>query len=204
MTLFDNRRQGGLYRARDGMIFGVCKGIADHFGFSVFWLRVIVIVAFLLTGIWPVAVLYVLAALIMKPALTTKPASVLTEEQSHPRRLYRSRSGMILGVCKGIAEYFDLSVGWMRILALALLILSGIWPVAILYVLAAFLLKPEPVVPIGSEEAEEFYNSYMTSRSMALRRLKRTFDNLDRRVQHMESIVTGREFDWDRRLHEGS
>ncbi|RJP20411.1 MAG: envelope stress response membrane protein PspC [Candidatus Abyssobacteria bacterium SURF_5] len=135
-----------------------------------------------------------------------KPAPYSAEERParSPRRLYRSRSGMILGVCKGIAEYFDLSVGWTRILALVLLILSGIWPIAILYVLAAFLIKPEPVLPLQTEEAEEFYNSYMNSRTMAVKRLKRTFDNLDRRIQHMESIVTGREFDWERRLREGT
>jgi phage shock protein C len=37
---------------------------------------------------------------------------------------------------------------------------------------------------------------------MALHRLKRTYDNLDRRIQRMESIVTSREYDWDRRLNE--
>ncbi len=198
MSLLTESRRAGLYRARDGMIFGVCKGIADYFGFSVFWFRIVVVAAFLLTGIWPVAVLYALGALLMKP----EPHSA-AEEIRPAKRLYRSRSGMIFGVCKGVAEYFDLSVGWLRILAVVLLLLSGIWPVAILYVLAALLIKPEPLIPIQSEEAEEFYNSYMTSRPMAVNRLKRTFDNLDRRIQHIETIVTGREFDWDRRLQEG-
>jgi phage shock protein C len=44
----------------------------------------------------------------------------------------------------------------------------------------------------------------MGSRAMGLQRLKRTFNNLDRRVQHMESIVTGREFDWERRFRENA
>jgi phage shock protein C len=35
-----------------------------------------------------------------------------------------------------------------------------------------------------------------------LHRLKRTYDNLDRRIQRMEHIVTSREYDWDRRLNE--
>jgi phage shock protein C len=199
MTLLDNERRGGLYRARDGMIFGVCKGIADSFGFSVLWVRIVTVAAFILTGVWPVAVLYILAALLMK----TEPYAPV-QGMRHARRLYRSRSGMLLGVCKGIAEYFDFSVGWTRVLAVALLILSGIWPVAILYALAALLIKPEPVVPLKTEEAEEFYNSYMGSRAMGLQRLKRTFNNLDRRVQHMESIVTGREFDWERRFRENA
>jgi len=116
--------------------------------------------------------------------------------------LYRSRSGKILGVCKGLAEYFDFSVFWMRVIALALLVFSGIWPMVVLYFVAALLMKPEPVLPLETEGEQEFYNSYASSRRMALHRLKRTYDNLDRRIQRIESIVTSREYDWERRLNE--
>ncbi len=116
--------------------------------------------------------------------------------------LYRSRSGKILGVCKGLAEYFDLSVKGTRIIAVVLLISSGIWPMVVVYFLAALLMKPEPVLPLETEGEQEFYNSYTSSRRMALHRLKRTYDNLDRRIQRMEHIVTSREYDWDRRLNE--
>ena len=116
--------------------------------------------------------------------------------------LYRSRSGKILGVCKGLADYFDFSVSGMRVIALALLIFSGVWPMIIVYFVAALLMKPEPVLPLNTEEEQEFYNSYASSRRMALHRLKRTYDNLDRRIQRIESIVTSREYDWDRRLNE--
>lgn len=57
----------GLYRSRGGILFGVCKGLADYFDLSVFWTRVLVTVAFVMTGLWPVGVLYLLAALLMKP-----------------------------------------------------------------------------------------------------------------------------------------
>jgi len=115
--------------------------------------------------------------------------------------MYRSRTGLILGVCKGFARYFDFSVFWMRAITVALLLFSGIWPMVIVYVVAAVLMKLEPVVPLETEEEQEFYNSYTTSRSMALRRLKRIYDNLDRRIQRMESIVTAREYDWERRFN---
>jgi phage shock protein C len=115
---------------------------------------------------------------------------------------YRSRSGMILGVCKGLAEYFDFSLFGMRVLAGILLVFSGVWPIIVLYFLAALLMKPEPVLPLKTEGEQEFYNSYASSRRMALHRLKRTYDNLDRRIQRIESIVTSREYDWDRRLNE--
>jgi phage shock protein C len=36
---------------------------------------------------------------------------------------------------------------------------------------------------------------------MATQRLKRMFDNLDRRIRRMEDTVTARDYDWDRRLN---
>jgi len=115
--------------------------------------------------------------------------------------LYRSRQGVILGVCKGIAQYFDFSVLWTRAIAIILLLVTGFWPITILYFIAALLMKPEPVVPIQSSEDEEFYDSYIHSRKRAIDRLRRRFDHLDRRIQRMEHTVTSREFDWEKRLN---
>ena len=115
--------------------------------------------------------------------------------------LYRSRTGMLLGVCKGLGEFLDVSVFWMRVIAVGLLLLSGVWPLVGLYFVAALLMKSEPVLFPETEEEQEFYNSYASSRRMALHRLKRTYDNLDRRIRRIEDIVTSREYDWDRRFN---
>lgn len=115
---------------------------------------------------------------------------------------YRSRSGLILGVCRGLGDYFDISVLGIRAVAVGLLIFTGIWPVVGLYLLAAFLMKPEPVVPFRGVEDQEFYQSYTTSRPMAVQRLKRTYENLDRRLRRMEDLVTSRERDWESRLNQ--
>ena len=123
-------------------------------------------------------------------------------EDGYRKGLYRSRNGVIFGVCRGLAEYLDISVFWTRIVAICVLIFTGLWPVLGIYFIAALLMKPEPVLPLKTEEDEEFYQSFTSSRRMALHRLKRTFDNLDRRIQRMESIVTARDFDWDHRLSE--
>lgn len=117
------------------------------------------------------------------------------------RGLYRSRQGAIFGVCRGIAEYFDFSVTWTRFLAVFLLLVTGIWPVAGLYFIAALIMKPEPVIPIGSEDEQEFYNSYTYSRHHAVGRLKRRFEKLERRIRRMEDIVTSKEFDWEQRMN---
>jgi phage shock protein C len=115
--------------------------------------------------------------------------------------LYRSRNGIILGVCRGIADYFDFSVFWARVITLVLLFLTGFWPVMILYFVAALLMKPEPVIPIETDEEQEFYDSYVHSHRGAADRLKRRYENLERRIRRMEDHVTGREFEWENKLN---
>ena len=118
--------------------------------------------------------------------------------------MYRSRSGMILGVCKGLAEYFDLSVFWVRIVTLILFLITGFWPTGILYFVAAFIMKPEPVIPIENDDEQEFYESYVRSKQMAMDRIKRRYENLERRIERMEHTVTRPEFDWEKRLNSES
>ena len=113
---------------------------------------------------------------------------------------YRSRNGLFFGVCRGLADYFDFSAFWMRAICVAAFLLSGFFPVVIAYIMAALLMRLEPVLPLENDRDAEFYNSYSTSRPMALSRLKHTFDSLDRRIQRIESAVTARDYDWDERL----
>lgn len=115
--------------------------------------------------------------------------------------LYRSRNGILLGVCRGIAEYFNFSVFWTRAIVVALFFFSGFWPVMVLYFVAALLMKPEPVILIETDDQQEFYDSYLYSKKRAVDRLKRRYDSLERRIQRMEHTVTTKEFDWNRRLN---
>lgn len=138
----------------------------------------------------------------------------MSKQHGYPRRdtrathdhtqcgLYRARRGMLFGVCAGLADRFNLSVFWTRAIVLIGFIFTGFWPVGVAYLLAALLMKPAPVVAFDSVDDAEFYNSYAGSRSMAMSRVKRTYDGLDRRIQRMESIVTGKDYDWDRRMNE--
>lgn len=114
--------------------------------------------------------------------------------------LYRSRSGVLLGVCRGLADYFDMSVFMVRAVVVVAFIITGVWPVGILYLVAAVLMKPEPVVPVTNDDEREFYDSYADSRSNALARVKRKFDNLDRRIRRMEDVVTSKDFEWEQKL----
>ena len=118
----------------------------------------------------------------------------------HKGTLYRSRDGVILGVCRGVADYFNLRVFWVRVILLTLFLVSGIWPMVFIYFMASLLMKPEPIRPLENEAEKEFYDSYTYSRARAAGRLKRRFQNLDRRIRRMEDTVTAREFDWERKF----
>lgn len=123
------------------------------------------------------------------------------------RRLYRSRRGMILGVCRGLADYFDVSVLGIRITAVILFIFTGFWPIGAIYLLAAFMMKPQSrrtERPRESGQYRERYEPFNETKSAALGQLKRTSDSLNQRIQNMEDIVVSREQDWDRRFKESA
>ena len=120
----------------------------------------------------------------------------------HLRRgLYRSRQGAFLGVCRGLAEYFDFSVTWIRIFMVLILVATGIWPILGVYLVAALIMKPEPLRPFQSADEREFYDSYTTSRESAAQRIRRRYTSLERRLRRLEDTVTSREFDWDQRMN---
>ncbi len=115
---------------------------------------------------------------------------------------YRSRNGVFFGVCRGLAEYFDFSVTGLRVIFILATLFTGLWPVIAGYALAALLMRVEPALPLDNDAETEFFNSYSTSREMALLRLKRSFENLDRRIQRIEATVTTRDYQWEQRLND--
>lgn len=116
--------------------------------------------------------------------------------------LYRARNGVFLGVCKGVARHFDLPVNLLRAVVLILFFVTGLWPVGLLYIIAAMVMRVEPAVPFGNDDERTFYDAYSSSRTGALQRMKRSFDNLDRRLRRMEDVVTSRDFEWQRRMRD--
>jgi phage shock protein C len=57
--------------------------------------------------------------------------------------LYRSNNGIFFGVCSGFADYFGFSVLWIRIITLAAMVITGLWPIIGLYFLAVLLMRQE-------------------------------------------------------------
>ncbi|MBC8441281.1 MAG: envelope stress response membrane protein PspC [Deltaproteobacteria bacterium] len=110
--------------------------------------------------------------------------------------IYRSRRGIFMGVCRGLAEYFNFSVFWLRTITLVLFLFTGFWPVGVMYIVAGLIVKMEPVSPLRDESDQEFYDTYTHSKQSAVQRIKRKLENIERRIQRMEHTVTSREFDW--------
>ena len=119
------------------------------------------------------------------------------------RPLYRSRDRAIFGVCAGVAEYFDLSVQWLRMLTFFVFVFTGFVPTAIVYMVIALVLKPSPVEGYGMGSSYSGPRTGPSSKSQALQRLKDKLEGLEQRTRRMESVVTDREFDWERRFRAG-
>ncbi|MCF7953162.1 MAG: PspC domain-containing protein [Spirochaetales bacterium] len=60
------------------------------------------------------------------------------------KKLFRSRDGVIWGVCRGLAEWMDVPVGAMRLIWLAVFVFSGFFPIVAVYAIAALLMPVEP------------------------------------------------------------
>ena len=114
--------------------------------------------------------------------------------------IYRSRNGLLFGVCRGIAEYFDFSVFWIRAIAIILFIFTGFWPLIGIYLLAALLMKSDPAM---GADAGSRHNSGRRCRYTgrhASERLKRKWKHLEKRIRRMEDKVTSRDYDWNSRF----
>jgi phage shock protein PspC (stress-responsive transcriptional regulator) len=115
-------------KARDGAIFGVCKGLARTLEipvglFRVFW---VLSILFLGAGIG----LYILLAV-----------SLPSED-----KLDRALEPMFLGVCSKIAVRTELEIGIVRFLALALLLLS-LGATFVGYIILYFVLDEKAASP---------------------------------------------------------
>ncbi len=118
------------------------------------------------------------------------------------RKLYRSRDGVLFGVCRGIADYFDLSLFWIRVGFLVAFAITFFFPTGLIYLVLALLMKPAPAeAPRSTIEDSPFDAEYYGARKLGLRQLKTKFSNLESRIRRMESHVTDRAYDWEKRLN---
>jgi len=110
------------------------------------------------------------------------------------RRLYRNpRRGWIAGVCAGIADYFGVSAGLVRLLMVISLIAFTL-PTFAAYVIAALVLERRPENLQASREEEAFWRSVRLEPSRTAHDLTRKFQDMERRLRAAEAKVTSSEF----------
>ena len=73
------------------------------------------------------------------------------------RGFYRDREhGWVFGVCAGIADRYNLNVGIIAVISLALMF----WLTAATYLALTLLIREKPLVYSGSRNEYEFWRSY--------------------------------------------
>lgn len=109
-------------------------------------------------------------------------------------KLYKSRNGMIFGVCQGIADWKGINAGYIRLSFVLLTIFTGFFPFGLLYLIAAFVLPLEPAY----RERNSYRRSYVKKGFYDLRQ---EFEDLAAKFNGMDKDSTNRERDWDSRFH---
>jgi len=70
---------------------------------------------------------------------------------------YRSRRGFIFGVCQGLADWRQMSVGMLRLILVLLFVFTGAVIVTIAYLALAIFLPPEPRDDVDPEWKKRFF-----------------------------------------------
>lgn len=137
-----------LYRSRSKkMIGGVCGGLGDYFKIDPTLIRLLVFVVCMFTAIFPIAIAYIIAWLII-------PEAPKGFKSVHYKKLYRSeKSKYFSGFCGGLAEYFRLDPSLVRIVYVAVMILTAGIPLLVTYIFGSIItpLKPSKDEPIEIE-----------------------------------------------------
>lgn len=63
----------------------------------------------------------------------------------HQKKLFRSEKNRVFaGICGGLGEYFNVDPVAIRLVWLLIVIFSGVFPGVIAYIIAIFIIPPEP------------------------------------------------------------
>lgn len=129
-----------LYRSKKGkVILGVCKGMGDYFRIDPFFIRLLALFLAMVTGGFPAIIAYFVCAIII-------PEAPKNHHVKPYKKLYRSQKDYkIAGLCGGLAETFGWDPTWVRIIYSVLLILSGVFPLLIGYIIGWISIPKKPL-----------------------------------------------------------
>ncbi len=114
------------------------------------------------------------------------------------KKLYRSPRGKVFGVATGLAEWRDLNPDMVRLIIFLVVLSTGVFPGALIYLAAALIIPMNP----GSQTFEGEYYKPRTDRQDD-EDLQAEYDRLKKKVEKMENDMFNKERDWDDRFHKG-
>lgn len=110
-----------------------------------------------------------------------------------PMRVYRDPSRRVLaGICVGIADYLGVGPLMVRLAAMLGLLLFTV-PTAVAYVTLALVLPRRPARLYATRADEEFWRGMQSDPGGTLQSLRLRFRDMERRIRHMETLVTSEE-----------
>lgn len=69
------------------------------------------------------------------------------------KKLYRSESDKVFaGICGGLGEYFDVDSVILRLIWLLVVVMTGIFPGVIVYIVAIFVIPKKPTATVVKDE----------------------------------------------------
>lgn len=123
------------------------------------------------------------------------------------------REGWLSGVCVGLAEFFDWNVKLVRVVFVAAFIISGFFPVGLIYLVLWYLMDDADTAPTPRAERPRYREASAgaySSRSYGSRSysapprssedVKARFTRLEERLRNMEACVTSEDFELRREL----
>ena len=109
------------------------------------------------------------------------------------------RDGWIAGVCAGLAEFFDWNAKLIRVVFVAAFIISGFFPVGVIYLVLWYLMDEAEPTParstFGAADGAAPFRAPPTADEVKAR-----FSRLEERLRNMEACVNSDEFELRREL----
>ena len=103
-------------------------------------------------------------------------------------RFYRDKvNGKILGVCAGIADYTGVDVLWVRLGAIAL-VLMGVGLVVPAYFIAGVFASTKPAHLYVDSGEQKFWQRVRQSPGRTAREVRANFRDIDRRLAEVETF----------------
>lgn len=126
-----------IYRSKTNKILGgVIGGLGNYLKFDPSILRCIYIFLGLLTGFFPLLIIYIIAVLV----IPLEPKGYVVPKYKKLHRSIENRK--IAGVCGGISEFFKVDVTLVRLLFIILCVITAFIPLLVSYIIA-WLIIPE-------------------------------------------------------------